>query len=114
MVGLSRIAAILAAQVGFLSAPIGLATAVRADALPTMSIGKLKSAYLECERAAAEGDLESGRIEECSTTYEELKRRAFDNDFRRLKVWYDIEIAAGDSGRGKRHGDGQAEAGSRP
>jgi hypothetical protein len=49
----------------------------------------LKSAYLKCERMGLSGKLVTGDIMMCSVIYEEVKRRAFDGDFTRLKAWAD-------------------------
>ena len=66
-----------------------------ATPVPTeMSVERLKSAYLECERAAVDGRLATGEIMLCSVLYEELKRRAFDGDFPRLKAWADQYLRA--------------------
>jgi hypothetical protein len=55
-------------------------------------LATLKAAYLRCERAAVVGRLASGDIMLCSVVYEELKRRAFDGDFPRLKAWADTQL----------------------
>ena len=52
----------------------------------------LKSTYLACERTALSGRMESGAIIMCSVIYEELKHRAFDGDFPRLKAWADQHL----------------------
>ena len=57
-----------------------------------MPIGELKRTYLECERAAVAGGLGGGDTMRCSVVYEELKRRAFGNDFRLLKAWSDSQL----------------------
>lgn len=57
-----------------------------------MPIETLKSAYLECERAALDGRLAVGEIMLCSVIYEEVKRRAFGGDFARLKAWADEHL----------------------
>lgn len=59
-----------------------------------MPIDQLKRVYLGCERAASFGDLGTEGVMECSIAYEELKRRAFDGDFRRLKAWFDTQREA--------------------
>ncbi|MCF6100830.1 hypothetical protein [Mesorhizobium muleiense] len=50
--------------------------------------------YLACEREAAKSDLDTSEIMQCSVLYEELKRRAFDGNFKLLKTWADIQIVA--------------------
>jgi hypothetical protein len=80
-----------------LAAILGLLTAT-AHAQPLgaaeMPIDILKTVYLECERAAVGGALGSSEVMQCSVVYEELKRRAFGGDFRRLKAWSDVALAA--------------------
>lgn len=71
---------------------LGLATtlAVSGDsrsALKNETVANLKISYLSCERAANSGRLASADIMQCSVIYEELKRRAFDNDFEKLNAW---------------------------
>ncbi len=61
-----------------------------------VEIDVLKEVYLDCERAAVHGDLDTGAIMHCSEVYEELKRRAFGGDFRRLKAWADAHTATED------------------
>lgn len=72
--------------------------AAAAHAQPTgsveMPIEALKTVYLNCERTAVGGGQETSEIMRCSVVYEELKRRAFDGDFRRLKAWTDTALAA--------------------
>jgi hypothetical protein len=60
-------------------------TVAAASPLP---IEILKSAYLDCERAAVDGKLGQQDIMECSVIYEELKRRAFDGDYARMRAWW--------------------------
>jgi hypothetical protein len=57
-----------------------------------ISLDGLKSTYLACERTALSGRMESGAIMVCSAIYEELKHRAFDGDFPRLKAWADQHL----------------------
>jgi hypothetical protein len=54
----------------------------------------LKQVYLDCERRAAKGDLETSEIMKCSVIYEELKRCAFGGDFKLLKAWAETQVAA--------------------
>ena len=56
---------------------------------PLGPIEKLKTAYLQYERAAVSGRLATDEIMLCSVIYEDLKKRAFGGDFSRLKVWAD-------------------------
>jgi hypothetical protein len=65
--------------------------AARSDVSP---IAGLKLIYLDCERMAANGDLDTSEIMKCSMIYEELKRRAFDGSFRLLKAWADTKVPA--------------------
>ena len=55
-------------------------------------IEDLKSAYLQCERAAVSSKLATGDIMFCSVIYEELKQRAFGGEFTRLKAWADEHL----------------------
>ena len=57
-----------------------------------MPLDGLKSTYLECERAAVNARLHTDEIMMCSVIYEELKHRAFDGDFPRLKAWADQHL----------------------
>jgi hypothetical protein len=57
-----------------------------------MPLDRLKSAYLECERAAVTDRLPTGQIMLCSVLFEELKHRTFDGDFLRLKAWADQHL----------------------
>jgi hypothetical protein len=54
-----------------------------------LPVARLKAIYLTCECYAITGNLASEGIGPCSVVYEELKRRGFDGNFRRLKVWFD-------------------------
>jgi hypothetical protein len=65
--------------------------AARTEVTP---VDGLKQVYLDCERRAATGDLDTGEIMKCSVIYEELKRRAFGGDFKSLKAWADTQVAA--------------------
>ena len=53
------------------------------------SISQLKETYLACEHAARSTKLLGDDMMQCSITYEQLKQRAFNGDFRSLKIWYD-------------------------
>ncbi len=59
-----------------------------------LPVDVLKHVYLACEREAAKGDLDTSEIMQCSVLYEELKRRAFDGNFKLLKTWADGQIVA--------------------
>ena len=59
-----------------------------------LPVARLKAIYLACERSAIAGDLASDGIGPCSIVYEELKRRAFDGDFGRLRLWFDEQKRA--------------------
>ena len=52
-----------------------------------MPLPELKTTYLECERAARAGALETAAVMHCSTVYEELKQRAFGGDAEALFAW---------------------------
>jgi len=52
-----------------------------------MPLPELKTTYLECERAARAGALETAAVMNCSTVYEELKQRAFGGDAEALFAW---------------------------
>ncbi|TIM79229.1 MAG: hypothetical protein E5Y58_01595 [Mesorhizobium sp.] len=56
-----------------------------------MPIRLLKDLYLDCEREAAAGALGTDDIMQCSIAYEELKRRAFDGNFARIRVWAETQ-----------------------
>lgn len=56
----------------------------------SMSIDKLKGVYLGCEQAAQASRLNGGDVIYCSLVYEELKERAFEGEFRRIKSWLDL------------------------
>ena len=58
------------------------------------SVANLKISYLSCERAAITGRLASADVMHCSVIYEELKRRAFDNDFEKLSAWVRSQASA--------------------
>lgn len=57
------------------------------------SIPYLKRAYLECERLAQSGRLSTGGIAHCSTVYYDLKDRAFDGDFNKIRSWYEMSAS---------------------
>jgi hypothetical protein len=76
------------------SEPAGAGLAAKADDACD-EIDRLKSRYLACERAAQTGRLGPGETARCSDTYYELKTRAFDGDFGRLRAWYDRMVTMG-------------------
>lgn len=61
------------------------------QSVDTLSVNALKGAYQNCERAAMNSGLDNAEIMRCSVIYEELKRRAFDGDYRKLKAWWDAQ-----------------------
>jgi hypothetical protein len=68
---------------------VAVAGAAHAQPAAGLTIGQLKTAYLQCENAAHSGRLGNGGAMQCSLYYEELKQRAFGGSFSRLKEWYD-------------------------
>jgi len=90
---------------------LGVATTLAAagdlrSAFKDETVANLKISYLSCERAANSGRLASADIMQCSVIYEELKRRAFDNDFEKLNAWVRSQAAGrspgGQPGMGRR------------
>jgi hypothetical protein len=63
-------------------------------AFATVSADQLKSAYLECERTAATGLVDTGSAASCSAIYEALKERVFGGEFQRLLAWWNAQQAA--------------------
>ena len=57
--------------------------------ISSMSIDELKSTYLGCEQAATTSRLNGGDAMYCSMAYEELKKKAFGGEFRRINSWLD-------------------------
>lgn len=55
----------------------------------SMPIEQLKGVYLGCEQAARASRLNGGDVMYCSLVYEELKEKAFEGEFRRIKSWLD-------------------------
>jgi len=64
-----------------------------------LTVEQLKSAYLVCNGAALAGRLGSGDIAQCSLVYEDLKQRAFGNDFEQLLAWSRAQRAAQSAAR---------------
>ena len=86
--------------------PLANSTAIaqpRTPAHAERTLDTLKTAYLQCERGAVSGKLATADIMLCSVIYEELKQRAFNGDFKRLKAWADkyLPKAEGDLTRSK-------------
>jgi hypothetical protein len=75
-----------------------IAGTAHAQPAAVLTIGQLKTAYLECENAAHAGRLGNGGAMQCSLYYEELKERAFGGSFIRLKKWYDSFLPGQDAG----------------
>lgn len=86
---LFALAALAAVTLFVASAPVSAAGRSNPADGTELTVDALKSAYLDCERAAISGSLDTGGIIGCSILYEELKRRVFDGDFRALKRWFD-------------------------
>ena len=59
------------------------------------TVAALKRAYLECERRALTDDLSAGEVAECSTIYEQLKLRAFNGDWTRIREWTEANLNPG-------------------
>ncbi len=64
-----------------------LACGAPADAETMPSIDELKRAYLDCERRALVQRIPADEIMQCSVVYEDLKRRAFDDNWIKLWQW---------------------------
>ncbi len=64
-----------------------LACGVPADAEIMLSIDALKRTYLDCERRALVQRIPADEIMQCSVVYEDLKRRAFDDNWIKLWQW---------------------------
>lgn len=54
----------------------------------------LITSYLRCEAAARQDRLSAGEIRRCSEIYYALKAQVFDDDFMRIRAWYDRVRAA--------------------
>lgn len=74
-------------SLGLLLVSVQATSADGASRTGEITIETLKSAYLECERSASENRQGTGDVIGCSIVYEELKRQAFDGDFRRIRSW---------------------------
>lgn len=64
-----------------------LACGAPADAETMPSIDALKRAYIDCERRALVQRIPADEIMQCSVVYEDLKRRAFDDNWIKLWQW---------------------------
>src|SRR5213083_2202659 len=62
-------------------------------------IDALKRLYLLCERASTNGTLNAGGAAYCSIVYEELKRRAFGDNFEKLSAWARAQQSPQNAGR---------------
>jgi hypothetical protein len=83
----------LAAQALILIAlPSGEAPPARAQSSMEIPVDELKDLYLSCERAALTGDLGTDDVMQCSLIYEQLKQRAFENDFQSIRDWTDSQL----------------------
>jgi hypothetical protein len=58
------------------------------DAASPCAVTDLKARYLTCEALAIEGRLDRGAVALCARIYEDLKLRAFDGSFARLRAWF--------------------------
>lgn len=72
-----------------------LAGGAPAAAETMLSVDALKLAYLDCERRALVQRVPADEIMQCSVVYEDLKRRAFDDNW--LKLWQWSRRALGPS-----------------
>jgi hypothetical protein len=59
-----------------------------------LTLDKLKSAYLDCDRRATTAFLDAGDAANCSLVYEELKQRVFGGDFEHLLAWWQSQRGA--------------------
>jgi hypothetical protein len=57
------------------------------------NIRDLQSKYLRCESLAQSGQLDSARIAFCSDVYYRLKAQAFQDDFSRIREWYEAIVS---------------------
>jgi hypothetical protein len=70
------------------------AAGAAATELRTLPVPELQRLYLACNREAERGLLSAGDAAACSLTYEELLRRGFGGDFKRLLACWQAERAA--------------------
>ncbi|NND18819.1 MAG: hypothetical protein HKN98_09600 [Silicimonas sp.] len=56
------------------------------------AIQALKSRYLHCEFLAQAERLDTAEIAGCSETYHRLKAQVFQDDFARIREWYEITV----------------------
>lgn len=78
-----------------LAAALLLTAGAPSGAQAQTPVEDLKRHYLDCKRRAQAVRPEAMDAASCSRIYEELKRRAFDGDFRRLHEWYERERTPG-------------------
>ena len=64
------------------------------DHLQTLPVREVQRLFLTCERQASQTMMGAADAAACSRAYEELLKRGFDGDFRRLLVWWQAERAA--------------------
>ncbi|WP_129590314.1 hypothetical protein [Roseovarius nitratireducens] len=64
-----------------------MACDVHVQAGQPISVDELKQTYLACERRALAERISTNEIMHCSVAYEELKRRAFDDNWIKLWKW---------------------------
>lgn len=65
-----------------------------AQDLGTLPVPELQRLFLACEREAARTLMSTADAANCSLTYEELLRRGFDADFKRLLAWWQAQRTA--------------------
>ena len=58
------------------------------DAASPCAVTELKARYLTCEALAIDGRLDRGAVALCAGVYEDLKQRAFEGSFPRLRAWF--------------------------
>lgn len=68
------------------------AGAAAAD-LRTLPVPELQRLVLACEREATRAFMSTADAAHCSLAYEELLRRGFDGDFKRLLAWWQAQRA---------------------
>jgi len=75
------------------------------EAASQLTIEQIKAVYLECENQALMAELPAPDAIGCSMTYEELKQRAFNGDFRQLHEWWMAQKAGSSVEEDGRVGD---------
>jgi len=71
-----------------------VAAGAAATDLRTLPVPELQRLYLACEREAGRTLMSTADAANCSLAYEELLRRGFDGDFKRLLAWWRAQRAA--------------------